>query len=129
MLKVDGGVSKGNLDAKLAMNGQEVFKNGIEKMSSSVINLIHTLGIPLSDLDWVIPHQANSRMFPLIADKLQLDLNKIASVVKEYANTSAATIPIALNDYIKSDKIKAGHLIALTAVGSGLTWGSAIVRI
>lgn len=129
ILKVDGGVAKGNLEAKLSMNGQEVFKNGIDKMASAVINLTNSLGVSSQDIDWVIPHQANNRMFSLIADRLQVNLSKIVSVVSDYANTSAASIPIAFNDYVKSGKIEANQLVALTAVGSGLTWGSALIRI
>lgn len=129
ILKVDGGVSKGNIDAKLSMVGKEVYKHAVEKMAESIIHLLKKNNLDIEDLDWVLPHQANSRMFPVIADKLRINLDKIVSTVTQHANTSAASIPLALDQYLKAGKIKKGQLIGLTAVGAGITWGSAIIRL
>lgn len=128
LLKVDGGVSKGNLGAKLQMSGREVFRIAVLKMCESFLLLLEKLNIPIEALDWFIPHQANSRILSAVAAKLELPTHKIVSTIATHGNTSAASIPLALDSYVKSGRIKPGQLIGMSAVGAGMTWASGLIR-
>jgi 3-oxoacyl-[acyl-carrier-protein] synthase-3 len=129
ILVVNGGVSGGNLDKKIEMNGREVFRYAVTKMPKSIQSIMNKNQITLENLDWVLLHQANERITKAVVDKLGIDIEKAVSTVSHHANTSAASIPIALEHYISSGKVKTGDLIALAAVGGGLTWGSALLKI
>jgi 3-oxoacyl-[acyl-carrier-protein] synthase-3 len=129
ILKVCGGISVGNYEAKLQMNGQEVFKNAINSMSKSAQNLLAKNKITVNQLDWVIAHQANQRILDSVAEKIGLPHEKMVSTISKHANTSAASIPLALDDYMKSGKIQKGDLVLMTGFGAGLAWGSLLVRI
>lgn len=127
ILQVPGGVCNNSFDEKLQMNGREVFRHAIEKMSDAVLEELKKNGMDLSDVDWVLPHQANIRIISAIAKKIGVEEAKIMVTVDQHANTSAASIPLAFNEYIKNDKVKRGDKIALTSLGAGLTWASAFM--
>ncbi|WHQ46516.1 MAG: ketoacyl-ACP synthase III [Candidatus Midichloria sp.] len=129
ILKVGGGVSIGSLDAKLEMNGQEVYKFAIESMYNSLSRILGKSNLSVRELDWVVAHQANYRIISSLAARLSLPMKKVAITVDIHANTSAASIPLALSVYKERGEIKKGNLIALTAVGAGMTWGSALLRL
>ncbi len=112
----------------IIMNGREVFKHAVEKMSSSMEKLLISQNLKAEDLDWVIPHQANTRIISAIAKKLNVPTEKIVITLQNQANTSAATIPLALNHHYNQGKLKRGDLIMLTAAGGGFTWGSMLLR-
>lgn len=127
-LKTTGGVSLSESTGKLWMNGKEVFKYAIPAMASSIEAIVEDAGIKIDDIDWFIPHQANIRIIDGVGKKLNLDSKKVIVTVDHQANTSAATIPLALSESVEAGKIKKGDLIALTAMGAGFTWGGALIR-
>ncbi len=127
-LIVKGGVSTGNVLAKIAMNGNEVFRNAVTKLPESIFTLISKTKIAVNDLDWLVLHQANKRIIDAVAKKLEINIKKSICVVDQHANTSAASIPLALDSYIKNNKVKRGDLIVASAIGGGLTWGSTLIR-
>ena len=129
ILTVNGGISSGNLHKKIEMNGREVFRYAVTKMPESIKSIVNKNHLSLENLDWVLLHQANERILKAVMDKLDINIEKSVSTVPHHANTSAASIPLALDHYMSSGKIKTGDLIALAAVGGGLTWGSALLRI
>lgn len=129
ILIVNGGVSSGNLDKKITMNGREVFRYAVTKMPESINSIVKKHNLTVEDLDWVLLHQANQRIIKSVLEKLELDIEKAIFTIQHHANTSAASIPLALDNYVSEGKVKSGDLIALSAVGGGLTWGSALIRI
>ncbi|RTK92670.1 MAG: ketoacyl-ACP synthase III [Rickettsiales bacterium] len=128
ILYTNGGVSSTKTSGTIQMNGPEVFKMAIEKMSSSVNQIMQKNNFTLADIDYFIPHQANIRIINNIATKLGIDFAKVITTIEKHANCSAASIPLALNDLKKTNKIKSGDIIVFTAFGAGATWGSAIIR-
>lgn len=118
-----------NSGEKLVMHGKEVFKHAVEKMGGSLLNLLNKCNIAANDVDWLVPHQANERIIDTLAEKLHFPAGKIIKTVGSHANTSAASIPLALDNAFNSGSIKAGNLVAITAIGGGLSWGSCIFRI
>lgn len=129
ILAVNGGVSKGDCNAKIYMNGREVFKHAVEKMSTTVSSLLSKSDLTVNDLDWLIPHQANIRIMDSIAERLGIDRGKVVATVDKHANTSAATIPLAYCDYYKQGLMKDNQLIAMTAVGAGVTSGGILMKV
>lgn len=129
ILKVNGGVSIGNLDAKLQMNGREVYKFAIESMHNSILHVLHKNNMLIEHVDFIIPHQANLRIIKSLAEKMQMPMEKFIITVDKHANTSAASIPLALSLGMQNGVIKKGHTVLMTAVGAGMTWGSVIVKI
>lgn len=128
ILKVDGGISKGNINAKLSMNGKEVYRHGVNKMVEISQTIIKRNKINIKDIDWIIPHQANFRMMEAVASKLEFEISKIAVTVDKHANTSAASIPLALDQYIREGKIQPGHVGILVSAGAGMTFGGCLLR-
>ncbi len=128
ILYTNGGISSTQTTGTIQMNGREVFKNAIEKMTTSINNILEKNNFILSDINYVIPHQANIRIINNIALRLGIDSNKVITTVAKHANCSAASIPLALNEFKKTQKIKKGDLLVFTAFGAGTTWGSAIIR-
>lgn len=110
------------------MNGRLVFKNASEKMPQAVLYGLEKLGLSVNDIDYLVPHQANDRISQMVARGLKIPEEKVIRNIHKYGNTTAASIPIALSEAVKEGKIKPGMLIALTAFGSGFTWGSAFIR-
>ena len=128
ILNTDGGVCLNQTSGVIKMAGREVFKHAVEKMSQVIINLLVQSKYTKEDLAWIIPHQANARIIDAIATRLSFPTDKIVMTLDLHANTSAATIPLALDHQVKAGMIKSGDLIMLTALGAGLTWGGAILR-
>ena len=128
ILYTDGEVCSTKPSGHIIMNGREVFKHAVEKMSSSMEQVLTSQNMQVEDLDWVIPHQANTRIISAIAKKLNVPTEKIVITLQNQANTSAATIPLALNYHYNQGKLKRGDLIMLTAAGGGFTWGSMLLR-
>ena len=129
LLKTSGGVSTSKTVGSIEMVGKEVFRHAVEKLSSSLIEALQLANKTIEDIDWLVPHQANQRIILGVADKLKLNHEKIISTVSNHGNTSAASIPLALDSAISSNKILNGNLIAFQAIGGGLSWGASLVRI
>ena len=129
LLKTNGGVSKNKKTGFIEMEGKEVFKHAVDKLSSSLQEALKASNKEINELDWLVPHQANQRIILAVADKMKIDVNKVISTVKDHGNTSAASIPLALENAIASNKILNGNLIGLHAIGGGLSWGASIIRI
>lgn len=119
ILKTNGGIATTKTAGTIEMNGREVFRHGVEKMSEIITEAASVIGAP----DWIITHQANMRMISAISDATHLDISKFLVTISNHANTSAASIPLALDHFIKNNTIKRGHKLILTCVGAGLTWG------
>ncbi|MGB0551819.1 MAG: beta-ketoacyl-ACP synthase III [Alphaproteobacteria bacterium] len=129
MLYVDGGPSTTGTSGYLRMEGKEVFRHAVQRMSEVVETALETNGLKIGDVDWLIPHQANKRIMDSIAKKLSFPAEKIVVTVDKQANTSAATIPLALAEAASDGRLKKGNLVALSALGGGLSWGSALFRL
>lgn len=128
ILKTTGGTSLSQDAGFIEMKGREVFKHAVDKMSNCVINSLEKVGLKTDDIDVLVPHQANMRILSAVAKKLKLPLEKVIVTVKNHANTSAASIPLALDFALKNDKIKSDDIVVLEALGGGLTWGSIVIR-
>lgn len=126
VLTASGGLFDDVKNKKIIMNGREVFKNAVTRMTQSITNIIEKSDKKIDDIDYLLLHQANFRIIKAVADKLGIDKSKILSSVKNHANTSAASIPLCLDDYIKSQRLKPGSLIVSAAAGAGFTWGAAL---
>jgi 3-oxoacyl-[acyl-carrier-protein] synthase-3 len=125
-LFTDGGTASTGTAGHVIMNGREVFKQAIEKMTSTSKLLLERNGLTSKDIQWVVPHQANYRIMLSVLDKLAISKEKLIATVDLHANTSAASIPIALDTH--SSKFKKGDLILTVAAGAGFTWGGALIR-
>lgn len=130
-LKADG--SGGDLlklehDAFIQMNGNEVYRFAVKIMGEAVLEALEKANLTTADLDYLIPHQANIRIIQAAAKRLNLDMEKVYVNVNKYGNTSAASVPIALDEAVKLGKIKEGNIIALVGFGAGLTWAASILR-
>ena len=128
LLCTDGGASSGALVGKVRMNGKEVFRHAVTRLAEVVDEALAANGLPASELDWLVPHQANARIIESTARKLGMDESKVVLTVDRHANTSAASIPLALAEAVDDGRIRAGNLVLLEAMGGGLTWGAAVVR-
>jgi 3-oxoacyl-[acyl-carrier-protein] synthase III len=129
LLYVDGGVSTNGQIGHLRMQGNQVFRHAVVNISEAVTAAAADAGIAVSSVDWFIPHQANQRILEGVAKRLGIDDKKVISTVAEHANTSAASIPLALNQGISDGRIKPGQLLLLEAMGGGLTWGACVLRL
>ena len=129
LLYVDGGVSTNGQIGHLRMQGNQVFRHAVVNISEAVIAAAQDAGIEVADVDWFIPHQANSRILQGVARRLGIDENKVISTVAQHANTSAASIPLALAQGIADGRIKPGQMLLMEAMGGGLTWGACVVRL
>lgn len=114
--------------AYLCMQGKEVFRLAVERLANAITEIAAVANIDIAEIDWIVPHQANSRIIKMIASKLKLSLDKIIVTVDQHANTSSASIPLALHEAVKQGKIKSGQTILFEAFGGGLTWGSVLLR-
>ena len=129
LLYVDGGPSSTGTVGKLRMQGNQVFRHAVVNISEAVIAAAKVAGVELSEVDWFIPHQANQRILEGVARRLGIAGERVISTVAEHANTSAASIPLALARGIADGRIKPGQLLLMEAMGGGLTWGAAVVRL
>ncbi len=128
LLHTNGGPSFNGSAGYVQMQGKEVFKHAVEKMTQSVLTTLKKINLSASDIDLLIPHQANLRILQSVANKLQLSPDKVIITVHDHGNTSAASIPLALDFACKNNKIKKNDLVVLEALGGGLTWGSIAIR-
>lgn len=128
MLYVDGGVSTTQTTGHLRMKGKEVFRHAVVNLTDTVREALAANNMTIDQVDWLVPHQANRRILDSTAQKLALDPKKVVITVDQHANTSAASIPLALTAAIRDGRIKPGHVVLMEAMGGGFTWGSALVR-
>ena len=128
ILYVDGAVGRPDRPGHLVMNGREVFRHAVTRLSETVTEALAANGLARSDIDWLVPHQANLRIIEAIGRRLDLDTDRVVITVDRHANTSAASIPLALCEACRDGRIRRGQLVLMEALGGGLTWGSALVR-
>jgi len=128
LLYVDGGPSSTGTTGHVRMNGQEVFRHAVTRMSEAVREALQKNGLSAEDIDWLIPHQANRRIIESTAKKLKMPIEKVILTVEKHGNTSAASIPLALYEAVRDGRIQKNDLLLMEAMGGGLTWGSALVR-
>jgi 3-oxoacyl-[acyl-carrier-protein] synthase-3 len=128
LLYVDGGVSTTGTVGKLRMKGKEVFRHAVTNLADVLNEVLVLSGHQPHEVDWVVPHQANKRILDATAKKLGLDPARVIVTVDQHANTSAASVPLALDVAVKDGRIKKGDLIVLEAMGGGFTWGAAVAR-
>ena len=128
LLYVDGGPSSTGTAGYVRMEGREVFRHAVVKLAEAVDAAIEQNGITGADIDWLVPHQANRRIIDSMGNRLHLPPEKIVLTVDRHANTSAASIPLALAEAVGDGRIQPGHLVLMEAMGGGFTWGSALVR-
>ncbi|CEJ13516.1 3-oxoacyl-[acyl-carrier-protein] synthase 3 [bacterium YEK0313] len=127
-LYVDGGPSLTGTVGHLRMEGREVFKHAVGMITDVMNDAYAATGTSSADLDWFVPHQANKRIIDASAEKLKIAPEKVVMTVDRHGNTSAASIPLALDTAVKDGRIRPGHLVMLEAMGGGFTWGSALIR-
>ncbi len=128
LLYVDGGVSTTGTVGKLRMKGREVFRHAVTNLAAVMTESLAMAGVEASDVDWVVPHQANARILDATARKLGLAPERVVVTVDQHANTSAASVPLALDVAVRDGRIREGQIVVLEAMGGGFTWGAAVVR-
>ena len=128
LLFVDGGPSTTGTVGKLRMKGREVFRHAVVNLAEVLNEVLAEAGLSSADVDWVVPHQANARILDATARKLGLPPEKIVVTVDQHANTSAASVPLALDTAVRDGRIKRGDIVVLEAMGGGFTWGAAALR-
>lgn len=128
LLYVDGGPSTTGTVGHIRMKGSEVFRHAVVNLATVMGEVLSAAGLSNSDVDWVVPHQANARILDATARKLGLSADQIVVTVDEHANTSAASVPLALDTAVRDGRIKRGQLLVLEAMGGGFTWGAAAIR-
>lgn len=128
LLHVDGGPSSTMTVGHLRMEGKEVFRHAVTNMSNILRDILEENQLQPEHLDWLIPHQANRRILESTAKKIGLPLTKVVVTLDRHANTSAASIPLALTEAVSDGRVKSGDLLAFEAMGGGFTWGASLVR-
>lgn len=129
LLFVDGGPSTTGTVGHVRMKGREVFRHAVVNLAEVLAAVMAKVGLSAEDLDWVVPHQANQRILDATAKKLGLPPEKVVVTVDRHANTSAASVPLALDTAVRDGRIKPGDLVMLEAMGGGFTWGASLLRI
>jgi 3-oxoacyl-[acyl-carrier-protein] synthase-3 len=129
ILYVDGAVGQRERPGQLVMNGREVFRHAVVRLAEAVEEVLAANGLDHSAVDWLVPHQANLRIIEGIARRLHLPAERVVVTIDRHANTSAASIPLALADACADGRIRRGQLVLMEALGGGLTWGAALVRL
>ena len=128
LLYVDGGVSSTQTAGHLRMQGKDVFRNAVQNLHQIAEQVLEKTGLQSSDIDWIVPHQANKRIIDRTVSSLGLDHDKVIYTVQDHGNTSAASVPLALAQAVDDGRIQPGHIILFEAMGGGLTWGASIGR-
>jgi len=128
LLYVDGGPSSTQTTGHVRMNGKEVFRHAVTRMSEAIVEAMHANDVDASEVRWLVPHQANKRIIDATAEKLNLSPDNVVVTVQDHGNTSAASIPLALTTAVEDGRIQRGDLILMEAMGGGLTWGAALAR-
>jgi 3-oxoacyl-[acyl-carrier-protein] synthase-3 len=129
MLYVDGGPSTTGTVGHVRMQGREVFRHAVTNLASVLAEVMEEIGLSAEQIDWVVPHQANKRIIDATAKKLGLPAERVVLTVDQHANTSAASVPLALDLAVRDGRIKRGDLVVLEAMGGGFTWGAAVLRV
>ena len=129
LLFVDGGPSTTGTVGKLRMKGKEVFKHAVTNLADVLRETLEAANLPAEQLDWVVPHQANKRILDGTAKKFGLAPEKVVVTVDRHANTSAASVPLALDTAVRDGRLKPGQLVMLEAMGGGFTWGASLIRL
>jgi 3-oxoacyl-[acyl-carrier-protein] synthase-3 len=128
LLYVDGGPSTTGTVGKVRMKGREVFRHAVVNLAAVMNEALRAAGLNATDVDWVVPHQANARILDATAKKLGLPPEKVVITVDQHANTSAASVPLALDTAVRDGRIKPGDVLVLEAMGGGFTWGASVLR-
>ena len=128
ILYVDGGVSSTGTAGALRMSGKEVFRHAVEKLAATADAALASAGLSHSDLDWIVPHQANVRIIEATARKLATPMEKVVVTVQDHGNTSAASIPLALSVAASDGRLREGQTVVMEAIGGGLAWGAVALR-
>jgi 3-oxoacyl-[acyl-carrier-protein] synthase III len=128
LLYVDGGPSQTQSVGKVRMIGNAVFRHAVEHISGAMLEACARAGVSIEAVDWFVPHQANQRILDGVARRLGIPVEKVVSTVALHGNTSAASVPLALEVAVRDGRIKKGDLVLMEALGGGLTWGAALVR-
>lgn len=128
LLYVDGGVSSTGTVGYLRMKGKEVFRHAVVKLAGVIGEVLEDSNMTPDNIDWIVPHQANKRILDGTARKLQVDPDKVIVTVDKHANTSAASIPLALDEAVRDGRITIGQVVILEAMGGGFTWGACLLR-
>ena len=129
LLYVDGGPSSTGTVGHVRMKGPEVFRHAVVNLAQVLREVLADQGLTCADIDWVVPHQANQRILDATARKLGLPPEKVVVTVDRHANTSAASVPLALDTAVRDGRIKPGDLVMLEAMGGGFTWGASLLRV
>jgi len=129
LLYTDGGPSSTGTVGKVRMKGREVFRHAVNNLAGVMNEVLEGSGKTAADIDWVVPHQANFRILDATARKLGLPEEKVVVTVDRHANTSAASVPLAMDVAVRDGRIKPGHLVVLEAMGGGFTWGASLLRV
>ena len=127
-LYVDGGPSSTGTTGHLRMNGREVFRQAVAVLATAATEVLDACGLTPRDLDLLVPHQANARILDAVARRLELPATKVVLTVERHANTSAASIPLALEYAVATGRLLPGHLVCINAMGGGFAWGAALIR-
>ena len=128
ILYVDGGPSSTGTVGCLRMSGKEVFRHAVASLTAVAEEAVEANGLAIADVDWLVPHQANIRILDAVSRKLGVPATRVITTVDQHANTSAASIPLALDVAVGDGRLKPGNLVLMEAIGGGLTWGGALVR-
>lgn len=128
LLYVDGGVSSTGEAGKLRMQGREIFKHAVQKLAATTEAALEKAGLGASDINWVIPHQANLRIIRATAEKLGIAMDQVVVTVEDQGNTSAASIPLAIDAANRAGKLRKNDIVVVEAIGGGLAWGAAVLR-
>ena len=129
ILYVDGGPSSTGTVGQVRLSGKEVYKHAVSKLGEVIDEALEFNGLSPSDIDWLVPHQANRRIIESMAKKMSLPLDKVICCIERHANTSAASVPLALSEGINDGRVSSGDLVLFEAIGGGLAWGSGLVKI
>ncbi len=128
ILYVDGGPSSTRTVGHVRMNGKEVYRHAVSKLAAVIDEALAANGCGSSDVDWLVPHQANRRIIESMANRLGLPMSKVVCSIERHANTSAASVPLAFDEAVRDGRIKSGDLVLMEAIGGGLAWGAGLVR-
>jgi 3-oxoacyl-[acyl-carrier-protein] synthase-3 len=110
------------------MQGKEIFRHAVEKLSEAALEALEKAGLTTQDVDWIVPHQANKRILEGMSKRLNIPTERVIMTVNDHGNTSAASIPLAMSVAVNDNRIKNGDLVVIGAIGGGLAWGTAVIR-
>jgi 3-oxoacyl-[acyl-carrier-protein] synthase-3 len=127
-LKTSGGPSSCETSGKVQMNGREVFKHAVVRLHEAAVNVLAAHHLSQDQIDWLVPHQANIRIIDTLLERLSMEKTKAILTIDRHANTSAASIPLALDEGVRSGKIQPSHVVLMEAFGAGFSWGATLVR-